>query len=137
MSFLLDTNVVSQLRRPSLAGETFRSWLAEHDLDASFISVITILELEYGAVQAVRKKLPHAGLLRHWIDDTIRPKFANRILAVDSVVATHAAPLLSGKRDKYADMLIAATAIANDLTLVTRNVRDFRNAGVRVLDPFA
>ena len=136
MSFLLDTNVVSQLRRPGLGGSKFRTWLAEHDLQASFISAITILELEYGAVQAMRKNLPHAGLLRSWIDDTVRPMFANRTLVVDTEVAGRAAPILTG-RDKYADTLIAATAIAYDLTLVTRNVRDFRNAGVRLLDPFA
>lgn len=136
MTFLLDTDILSQMRRPRLASQRFRDWLAAADADSFFISSITLMELEIGAAQAKARALPHAPLLREWIDDQVRPRFGARVLPVDDAVAIRCAPLHVPKQGPFADFLIAATALVHDFTMVTRNTSHFAPTGVRLLNPW-
>lgn len=136
MSFLLDTDVLSQTRRPRLASQRFRDWLAATNADSFFISSITLMELEIGAMRARAKALPHTQLLREWIDDQVRPRFGARILPVDVAVAIRCAPFHVPRQGPFADFLIAATALVHDFTMVTRNTGHFASTGVRLLNPW-
>jgi predicted nucleic acid-binding protein len=135
--FLLDTNTVSQMRRPRNANAAFRSWFAAQPLDECLLSVITLMELEFGARRAVEKQRPHAPLLREWIDNQVMADFGGRLLPVDELVATRAALLVPPERHRLADCLIAATALVHGLTLVTRNTGDFAGTGVDLFNPWA
>jgi predicted nucleic acid-binding protein len=136
MIYLLDTNVLSELRRPKQMSRNVRNWFTGIDLDDVGTSAIVIMELEYGAARAAYKKQPHAPLLRDWIDNYVLPKFDGRILPVDTFVATHCAHLHVPKTRPPSDALIAATALTHGLTVVTRNVRHFAGMGVKLLNPW-
>ena len=136
MSFLLDTNVLSQMRRPHLAPERFRVWVQQLNPAQLFVSAITIMEVELGVVQAERRDRVHAAALRRWIDGQVTPVFGDRTLAVDTHVARRAAPLQINPDHRYGDTLIAATALVHDFIVVTRNTRHFTPFGVRLLNPF-
>jgi predicted nucleic acid-binding protein len=137
MMLLVDTNVLSQMRRPHLAPEAFRTWMLGVSVDTIWLSVMTLLELEVGTASAYRKDRAHGDALRRWIDVQILPNFAERLLPVDRSVVVRCATLTFDPTTRYADTLIAATALVHDLTVVTRNIRHFEPAGVRILDPFA
>jgi toxin FitB len=136
LSLLVDTDVISAMRRPKVAHTAFRAWLASTNVQHLHISAITLLELEVSALRAQRKRLPHASLLRAWIDGFVRPTFATRLLPVTDAIALRCAPLHVPTTRPYADALIAATALAHDFTMVTRNVADFTSMGVRLLNPW-
>lgn len=138
MSYLLDTNVVSELRKigDGKADANVVSWVEAVDADRFFISAITILELERGVLSVQRRDPVQGARLRAWLDNHVRPEFAGRILAVDDVVATRCAHLHVPNRRTEVDALIAATALVNGLSVVTRNARDFEGTGVVVIDPW-
>jgi toxin FitB len=134
--FLLDTNVISDLRRPRGGDRRVAEWAARVRHDDIFLSAITILEIEAGTLLRQRRD-PHQGaILRAWIDDQILPRFAGRILAVDTAVAQRCARLHVPDPRPERDALIAATALVHGLTMVTRNVKDFQGMGVRWLNPW-
>ena len=112
------------------------TWIGAKDTASFFISAITILELERGVLGVQRRDPVQGARLRAWLDNHIRPEFAGRILAVDDVVATRCAHLHVPNRRNEVDALIAATALVNGLSVVTRNVRDFEGTGVVVVDPW-
>jgi predicted nucleic acid-binding protein len=136
MNLLLDTNVLSEIRRPARAHPNVRRWFSESVGDEHFISALTIYELEWGAQNALRKGLPHAPLLRAWLDEQVLPGFAQRILPVDAPVARRCANLEVGRTLPLADALIAATALVHDLIIVTRNVQHFSPMGVSLFNPW-
>ncbi len=138
MSYLLDTNVVSELRKigDGKADAGVAAWVDRQEADAFFLSAITILELERGVLGVQRRDPAQGARLRVWLDDHVRPAFAGRILPVDDRVATRCAHLHVPDRRNEVDALIAATALVHGLTVVTRNVRDFEGAGVVVIDPW-
>lgn len=136
--YLLDTNVVSELRkaRSGKADRNVVSWAVGVSSASLFISVITVLELETG-VLLVERRDPHQGaLLRAWMDGQVLPAFADRILAIDVPVAQRCAKLQVPDPRSDRDALIAATALAYGMIVVTRNVMDFEPTGVRVLNPW-
>ena len=134
--FLLDTNVVSELRRPATADPKVVAWanaLRPFDL---FLSAITVLELETGALRLARRD-PKAGrAIRRWIDDRVMPSFVDRIIGIDTDIARRCATLHVPDPRPYRDSLIAATALVHQLTVVTRNQADFTSMGVQVLNPW-
>jgi toxin FitB len=136
--YLLDTNVVSELRKISSgrAHPRLASWDMSTPAATQFLSVITILELETGALLMERKDRIQGNLLRRWLTDRVVPAFEGRILPVDTEVALRCAQLQVPLTRPYGDSLIAATALVHGLTVVTRNVADFAPTGVPVLNPW-
>ena len=139
MMFVLDTNVVSELRKVRLgkADVNVRAWAQSVDAADLFVSAITIMELELGVLAIERKDATQGALLRSWLEQHVLPEFAGRTLPVDTAVAQRCARLhLPDKRGER-DALIAATALVHGMTVVTRNVADFEPTGVRVLNPWS
>ena len=135
--FVLDTNVLSQLRRPEKADRKVLAWASMTPLASIFLSVITLLELELGALSIARKDEAQGRVLRSWIDDQILPRFEGRMLAVDAAVALRCASLHVPDPRAERDALIAATALVHGMTIVTRNVADFERTGVQILNPWS
>jgi hypothetical protein len=134
--FLLDTNVISELRRPERADGNVVAWAGAISAASFFLSAISILEIELGALQIARKDAAQGAVLRAWIDDQILPRFEGRILAVDTAVAQRCARLHVPDWRAERDALIAATAMVHGLTVVTRDVADFEPTGVALLNPW-
>jgi toxin FitB len=134
--FLLDTNVVSELRRRDRTHPTVAAWADNlHPADL-FVSAITILEIEVGVLNVERRDTLQGAVLRAWVDTKVLPAFEGRILAVDKVVALRCARLQVPDHRSERDALIGATALVHGLTVATRNVADFTPMGVDVLNPW-
>ena len=138
MTYLLDTNVISELRKigDGKADANVVAWVGREDSTAFFLSAITMLELERGILGVQRRDARQGARLRTWLDNHIRPEFAGRILSVDDAVATRCAHLHIPDRRNEVDALIAATALVHELTVVTRNVKDFEGTGAIIVDPW-
>jgi predicted nucleic acid-binding protein len=134
--FLLDTNVVSELRRPGKANHNVLAWASSAPVASIFLSVVTVLELELGALSLARKDKAHGQVLRSWIDNQILPRFDGRIVPIDTAVALRCAALHVPDPRAERDALIAATALVHGMTIVTRNVSDFEPTGVSILNPW-
>jgi len=134
--YLLDTNVLSELRRRDRTNSMVAAWAdTVHPADL-FLSAITILEIEAGTLMLQRRDKAQGAVLRAWIDDKVLPTFESRILPVDTAVALRCARLHVPDPRAERDALIAATALVHRLCVVTRNVADFRSMGVELLNPW-
>ena len=124
MMFVLDTNVVSELRkaRTGRADARVMAWAQSVDAADLYVSAITIMELELGVLAIERKDAAQGAMLRSWLDQQVLPEFTNRILPVDTAVAQRCARLHVPDRRSERDALIAATALVHGMTVVTRNV---------------
>jgi toxin FitB len=138
MMYLLDTNVVSELRKVEAgrADPRVQAWERRTDAASLFISIVTVLELELGALLMERRDQRQGRVLRSWLEDQILPAFANRILVADVAIAQRAAILQVPDPRPYRDALIAATAVVHGFTVVTRNIRDFQSVGVPLINPW-
>jgi predicted nucleic acid-binding protein len=134
--FILDTNVVSELRRPKKANPKVLAWAASIPVASLFLSAIAVLELELGALKIERKDKTQGVILRAWIDEQILPRFDGRILAIDTVVAKACAKLHVPAPRAERDAFIAATALVHKMTIVTRNTADFEATGARFFNPW-
>jgi hypothetical protein len=136
--YLLDTNVVSELRpsRSHLPHAQVASWAASVTAGQLFLSTIVLLELQIGVHRKARTDPVQASVLRKWLEQHVLPTFAARVLPVDTQVARRCAALMVPDPRSYRDALIAATALVHGLTVVTRNVRDFEPTGVQLLNPW-
>jgi toxin FitB len=134
--FLLDTNVISELRRPDKANPNVVKWANGIPAVQFFISAISLLEIERGALLTSRRDEAQGKIHRAWIDDHIIGRFESRILAVDSTVALRCARLHIPDPRSERDALIAATALVHSMTVVTRNVGDFAETGVDIHNPW-
>lgn len=137
MTFLLDTNVISELRRPERADRRVRAWAEGAHVAQFYLSVISILEIEQGILLIERRDTEQGQVLRGWMDGIVLPQFAERILPIDTDVAQRCARLHVPDPRAERDALIAATALVHGMTVVTRNVGDFAGTGVGVVNPWA
>ena len=134
--FLLDTNVISELRKTRTADPRVVAWANAVDASALFISVITVLELEQGVLRVERRDARQGLALRTWLDGQVMPAFSSHTLPIDGQVARRCAGLHVPDPRSDRDALIAATALVHDLTIVTRNAADFDKTGVRLVNPW-
>jgi predicted nucleic acid-binding protein len=137
--FLLDTNVVSELRKAGSgrADPAVVAWAQEMAPATLFLPVIAVLEIERGVLMAERRDPAQGTALRAWLENQLLPAFEGRILPVDAAVARRCAALHVPDPKSDRDALIAATALVHGMTVVTRNMADFTATGVRLVDPFA
>lgn len=136
--FLLDTNVPSELTRP-YPQLSVSQWLDNADDEQLYFSVVSLGEILKGIT--ILQESKRRALLQQWLDQTLRPWFAGRILPVNEPIAERWGVMagqcrLKGRPLKVADGFIAATALEHDLTIVTRNVGDFEDLGVEILNPW-
>ena len=136
--YLLDTNVVSELRKIRLgkADDHVADWADSVDASDLYLSVISIQELEIGVLLAERRDPSQGAVLRAWLNGHVLPAFTGRILAVDTVVAQRSARLHVPDPRPVRDGLIAATALVHGMVVVTRNVADFEPMGASTLNPW-
>lgn len=139
MSYLLDTNVLSEVRRP-VPDPQVMSWLDEVDEDRVYLSVISIAEIARGValLDAGRRR----DALAAWLEHELPMRFESRLLQIDERIALTWGRLMgeakkAGRGLSVMDGWIAAVALVHDLVLVTRNIRDFEGLGVALLDPWA
>jgi len=136
--YLLDTNVISELRKTGQgkADTNVIAWLSGVDAEQLFISVITLMELELGIARMLRRDARQGQQLRLWMDQRVLPEFADRTLSVDAAIARRCAHLHVPDPKPERDAWIASTALVHDMTVVTRNVADFSGLHVPMLNPW-
>ena len=136
--YLLDTNVISELRKAksSKANKNVIAWAKDISPSSLFLSVITILELEIGILSIERQDPPQGAVLRSWLNAHVFPAFLERILHIDVAVAQRCAKLHVSNPRSDRDAIIAATALVHGMTVVTRNVNDFDQTGVEIFNPW-
>ncbi len=137
--YLLDTNVVSELRKAKTGtiNKNVEAWASQVPASTLFLSVITILELELGVRLLERRDVSQGAMLRSWFDGHVLTTFSDRILDINSSVALRCAALHVPDPQSDRDALIAATALEYGMIVVTRNVTDFELTGVEIIDPWA
>ena len=136
--FILDTNVISEIRKIRLgrADKNVAQWAEGVDSVDLYLSAITVQELEMGVLLAERRNPPQGAVFRAWFESLVLPAFAGRILPIDTAVAKRSAALHVPAPRPVIDTLIAATALVHGMTVVTRNVAYFQSAGVSLLNPW-
>lgn len=134
--YLLDTNVVSEMRRRQRMSPAVAAWAASVSPAELYLSVLTVLELETGALLIRRRDPEQGGLLNDWVARHVLRAFDGRILPIDTAIVRRCAPLHVPDPRPVTDALIAATALAHRMTVVTRNARDFDGTGVPILNPW-
>ncbi len=137
MSYLLDTNVISELRKPAgRAAPNVRTWAQRQPTSELSISVITVMEIEIGVARLERRDSFQGDVLRKWLERDLVVAFATRILPIDLAVVRRAAAMHVPNPRPERDVLIAATALTLSLIVVTRNISDFQPLGVELLNPW-
>ena len=136
--FLLDTNVLSELRKAGddKANANVTAWLSSIDAGILYVSAMTLMEIELGILRIERRDATQGTRLRTWMTHHVLPEFQDRTLAVDTAVALRCASLHVPDPRAERDALIAATALVHGMTVVTRNVEDFEATGVSLLNPW-
>ena len=138
MSYLVDTNVISEFAKPAVDANVER-WFVETPEEDIFLSVMTLAEIRLGVelMAAGRRR----SLLQAWLENDLPARFEGRVIAVGAVVADVCGRVVAraqraGRRLGVTDALLAATAEAHEMMLVTRNTSDFEKLGVRLVNPW-
>ena len=136
MTYLLDTNVISELRKGERCDANVQAWYAGVGETDIFLSVLVLGEMRRGIERIRRRDTERTIVLERWLEE-IALMFAGRILPVDDMIADLWGRTYYVRNVPVVDGLLAATAMAHNMTLVTRNVADVEGLGARVLDPFS
>jgi toxin FitB len=136
--FLLDTNVISELRKAGDGKADARvvAWLSAVDGATFYVSAVTLMELELGILLIERRDVAQGARLRTWMDGYVLPEFAERTVLIDRAVALACARLHAPDPRPERDAFIGASAIVHGMTLVTRNIADFAPMGLTVVNPW-
>lgn len=136
--YLLDTNVVSELRKVAAgkADPNVAAWQSRVETASCFVSAITMMELEIGVLRMERRDGKEGAWLRQWLDNQMTSEFEGRVLPINATVARRCAGLHVPDPRSDRDALIAATALVHGMIVVTRNTADFELTGVALLDPW-
>lgn len=135
--FLLDTNVISELRRGAKCDARVVAWQAAQSPESCYLSVISLMEIRLGIELAHRRDLKHGEILQTWYDTKVRSAFSKRTLPMIPEIAEKCAELHAGRTRPFRDSLVLATALVHNLTVVTRNTRDFIDSPAQVLNPWS
>jgi toxin FitB len=135
--YLLDTNVISELRKAAKAEPAVRLWSERHSVNSCYLSVVTLMEIKIGYLRLSKRDETFSNLLRGWLETQLLVHFQDRILPVDVAVSLRCAALHVPHRQPERDALIAATALEHGMTMVTRNISDFEQMGVRAVNPWS
>ncbi len=136
--YLLDTNVISELRKAGdgKANANVIAWLSSVEAGTFYLSAVTLMEIELGILRIERRDSVQGTRLRGWMNNHILPEFADRTLPVDAAVALRCAALHVPDPCSERDAFIAATALVHGMTIVTRNTADFKATAVPMLNPW-
>lgn len=136
--FLLDTNVISELRKAGSgrADTNVVAWLSGREAAACYVSAVTLMELDLGILLMERRDPIQGARLRAWMDNHVLPEFSQRTVPIDGAVAQACARLHVPDPRPERDAFIAASALVHGMTLVTRNVADFAPMGVALVNPW-
>ena len=136
--YLLDTNVISELRKAGTgkADSNVLHWAQDKPTSNLFISAISILEIEMGILQVERKDEAQGAMLKTWLNEHVFRAFSDRILSFDTTTALKCAQLHVPNPKSERDAMIAATAIVHGFTLVSRNEKDFKHIDVDIINPW-
>lgn len=136
MTYLIDTNVWSELRNRGRADANVRAWAESADPAESYLSVVTVFELERGVLIMERRDPQQGARLRLWLEEHLLEPFERQTLPIDAAITRRCAALHIPDPRPERDALIAPTALTHGLTVATRNVGDFEPMGVAVLNPW-
>ncbi len=136
MHYLFDTNVISDSRRPERTNDHFRRFITAIAPEDFGVSVVTILEIEFGILRQERRDANFTRLLREWLEAVVLPLLGNRVIDVTLPIARRCATLPTPNSVPTNDALIAATALELKVPVVTRNMCDFERFGVEIIDPW-
>lgn len=134
--YLIDTNVLSELRKANRADPQVVEWAKNIEPHCMYLSVISILEIRIGILSVQRKDLAQGNILQEWLVKKVLPAFSGRILNVDMDIALRCAELHVPDPRSDRDALIAATALVHKMPVVTRNCKDFKPMGVPIINPW-
>jgi predicted nucleic acid-binding protein len=134
LKFLIDTNVASELGR-ARPDRTVVAWLSKTAPEDQYLSVLTLGEIARGIASIARRDQSRSASLQIWLDG-LKDSYGDRIIDVDQEIAEHWGVLNAKRSMPAVDSLLAATALVHGMTLVTRNIRDIADTGVKVLNPW-
>lgn len=132
--YLLDTNVVSELRK-TRCDRNVKRWVEARDPGRFFLSVMELMELEYGLCLVEGRDERLGSMLRTWLQEAVLPSFEGRVLGITLPIASICALTQAKALCGVGDTLIAATSVHHRMIVVSRNVRDFKQAGIEVTNP--
>lgn len=136
--YILDTNVISEIRKAksSKADLNVLNWAASIPVSQMFLSVISVMELEMGVLLIERKDKKQGAILREWLDNHVLKTFKDKIIPIDTSIAQCCAKLHVPDPRSDRDALIAASGLIQNMTVVTRNINDFKYTKVKLLNPW-
>ncbi len=135
MPYLLDTNVLSELRKGRRGDQRVRAWAEAVSVERHFVSILSLGEIRKGIERLRRKSPQQCEVFEQWLEQ-LSVNYAEDILEVNDAVADRWGRLEAGRTRPVIDGLLAATALESDLTIATRNTKDFAGTGVKLVNPF-